>query len=80
MPGFGFECTLDHAWIVCGEMAGMLSAEAGSKLTVKKIKVTGDIPNNDSTRVQRHVRVGDVMSVRLKEIETTFSFGVSRHF
>lgn len=80
MLGFGFEYALDHAWTVRGEMAGMLSAEAGSKLTAKKIKLTGDIPNNDSTGVQRHVRVGDVMSVRLQEIETKFSFGVNRHF
>jgi len=80
MLGFGFEYALDQAWTVRGEMAGMLSSEAGSKLTVKKVKTSGSIPNDDSTGVERHATVGDVMNVRLQEIETKFSFGVNRHF
>jgi hypothetical protein len=80
MLGFGFEYALDQAWTLRGEMAGMYSAESSSKLTVKKVKTSGLIPNDDSTGVARHAKVGDVMNVRLREIETKFSFGVNRHF
>ena len=80
MLGFGFEYALDQAWTVRGEMAGMYSPSASANLTVTKVKTSGVIPNDDSTGVARHATVGDVMNVRLREIETKFSFGVNRHF
>jgi len=78
--GFGFEYALTRDWSVRGEFAGMYAAAGGLDLTAKARNVVGDVPTNDSTGVKRQVRTGDVMPVRMREIETKVSFGVNRYF
>lgn len=78
--GFGFEYALTRDWSVRGEFAGMYVAASGVDLTTKARNIVDDIPDNDSTGVKRHVRTGDVMPVKMREIETKVSFGVNRYF
>jgi opacity protein-like surface antigen len=78
--GFGFEYALTRDWTVRGEFAGMYAPTSGVDLTAKARNVVGDIPDNDSTGVKRHVRTGDVMAAKMREIETKVSVGVNRYF
>jgi opacity protein-like surface antigen len=87
--GFGFERAIGHNWTARVDMSAMATVRSDMKARVTDGKFYGATAGSrtpggalpeDSTGLVRNPRVGDVLQVKMQEVETRLTFGVNRLF
>jgi len=87
--GFGFERAIGTDWTLRVDMTSMVGFNGNVDMSVTQAKLYGQTPESrtpgavlppDSTGLFRNPKVGDVLPVKMQEIETRLTVGVNRLF
>lgn len=84
--GVGVERAITPNWTIRADFSTMFSMATSTDLSVSKINYVNpeypagaDLPN-DPSGVKRNPSLGDKLPIRIREVETKFTFGVNRLF
>jgi hypothetical protein len=84
--GIGIERAITPDWSIRADFSTMFSMTGKTSLTVSKINYVnpeigaGEALPIDPSGINRNLSIDDRLPIRIREVETKFTFGVNRLF